>query len=71
MKPTTFLPAATLAAVALVATTGCMTTAERNEKRPAGGATPIFHMLDKDNDGKVTFAEFDADPSLSERYLAL
>ncbi len=50
------LPAAVLAA----ALTGCMTTAERNEHRPAGGATPIFHMLDKDNDGKVTFAEFDA-----------
>lgn len=60
MKPSFLFPAATLAAVVLTATTGCMTTAERNEKKPYGGATPIFQMLDKDHDGKVTYAEFDA-----------
>ena len=37
-----------------------MTTAERNEKKPAGGATSIFQHLDTNNDGKVTYAEFDA-----------
>ena len=60
MKPFLSLPAAVLAAVALIATTGCMTTAQRNEHKPAGGATSVFHLLDKNNDGKVTYAEFDA-----------
>ena len=49
-----------LAAVSLAALPGCMTTAERNEHRVAGGATPIFQKLDTNNDGKVTYAEFDA-----------
>ena len=48
------------AAVSLAGVTGCMTTAERNEHRPAGGATSIFQKLDANNDGRVTYAEFDA-----------
>ena len=51
---------ALLAAASLATVTGCMTTAERNEHRVAGGATPIFQKLDTNNDGKVTYAEFDA-----------
>ena len=51
---------ALLAAASLATVTGCMTTAERNEHKPAGGATTIFQSLDKDNDGKVTHAEFNA-----------
>ena len=49
-----------LAAASLAALPGCMTTAERNEHKPAGGATSIFQKLDTNNDGKVTYAEFDA-----------
>ena len=49
-----------LAAASLVAVTGCMTTAERNEHKPAGGATSIFEKLDTNGDRKVTYAEFDA-----------
>ena len=60
MKPFLSLPTAVFAAVALTATTGCMTTAQRNQLKPAGGATSVFHQLDKNNDGKVTYAEFDA-----------
>ena len=59
MKPFS-LPAATLAAAVLVAASGCMTTAETNKHTPAGGATSVFHLLDTNNDGKVTYAEFDA-----------
>ncbi len=56
MKTSTFL----LAAASLAALPGCMTTAERNEHKPAGGATSIFQSLNKDNDDTVDYAEFDA-----------
>ena len=46
--------------VALAATSGCMSTADANVHKVAGGATPIFHHLDANGDGKVTYAEFDA-----------
>ena len=61
MKP--FLPlfATAFAAVAiLAATTGCQSTADANTHKIAGGTVPIFHKLDTNNDGKVTYAEFDA-----------
>ena len=63
MKLPTF--ATTLAApvfgiVALAATSGCTSTADSNVHKVAGGATPIFHHLDANGDGKVTYAEFDA-----------
>ena len=60
MKSSFLLPVAALATAALAATTGCMSTAQQNEKKPAGGATSTFQMLDKDKDGRVTYAEFDA-----------
>jgi Ca2+-binding EF-hand superfamily protein len=50
----------TPAAVALIVMSGCMSTADANTHRIAGGATPIFHKLDTNNDGKVTYREFDA-----------
>ena len=61
MKP--FLPllgVTSLAAAALIGTTGCQSTADANTHRIAGGTVPIFHKLDANNDGKVTYAEFDA-----------
>ena len=51
---------ALLAAASLATVTGCMTTAEKNEHKPAVGATSIFQKLDTNNDGRVTYAEFDA-----------
>ena len=48
------------AAAVLLAATGCQSTADANTHKIAGGAVPIFHKLDTNNDGKVTYAEFDA-----------
>ena len=50
------LPAATLLLLAVAA----CSTPESNTRRVAGGAVPRFQKLDANNDGKVTFAEFDA-----------
>ena len=52
--------AGALATAILVSTTGCQSTADANTHKVAGGAVPIFHKLDTNNDGKVTYAEFDA-----------
>ncbi len=59
MKPFS-LSAATFAAAVLAVSAGCMTTAESNKHKPAGGATSVFENLDTNKDGKVTYAEFDA-----------
>ncbi len=53
MKPLPYAAAALLA----LAVTAC-TTPQANTRQIAGGAVPRFHRLDKNGDGKVTFAEF-------------
>jgi Ca2+-binding EF-hand superfamily protein len=60
MKPFLCFLTITPAAVTLILTSGCMSTADANTHRLAGGATPIFQKLDTNNDGKVTYREFDA-----------
>ena len=55
-----FLVTSLAAIVLATGTTGCQSTADANTHMVAGGAVPIFHKLDANNDGKVTFAEFDA-----------
>ena len=54
MKPLPFA-----AAILALAATACSTPQE-NTRRLAGGAVPRFHQLDKNDDGKVTFEEFNA-----------
>lgn len=60
MKPP--LSTATLAAVLLVlaAASGCQSTADANARKQAGGFVTRFHELDANNDGRVTYAEFEA-----------
>ena len=60
MKPLNLLVALPTLAAMLAATSGCMSTADANTHRVAGGAVTRFHQLDTNHDGKVTFAEFDA-----------
>ena len=44
----------------LALSSGCTSTADSNTRRVAGGAVTRFHQIDANNDGKVTYAEFDA-----------
>ena len=53
------LPLAASAAVLLLATAAC-STPQADTRKVAGGAVSRFHKLDQNNDGKVTFAEFNA-----------
>ena len=60
MKTTHLVLALPAAAVLLAATSGCMSTAETNQHKVAGGAVTRFHQLDTDHDGTVDYAEFNA-----------
>ena len=48
------------AALFTLAAAGCQSTADANTHKIAGGFVTRFHQLDTNNDGKVTYAEFDA-----------
>lgn len=60
MKPPRSVAVLPALAVLAAAGGGCMSTADSNTHKLAGGAVTRFHQLDADHDGKVTFAEFDA-----------
>lgn len=51
---------ASVALLTLAITSGCQSTADANTHKVAGGFVTRFHQLDTNNDGKVTYAEFDA-----------
>ncbi len=57
------LSSAALASAALLTlafANGCQSTADANTHQVAGGFVTRFHQLDTNNDGKVTYAEFNA-----------
>ncbi len=60
MKHLSTAAVASAALLTLAVTSGCQSTADANTHKVAGGFVTRFHQLDTNNDGKVTYAEFDA-----------
>ena len=60
MKHLSTTTVAAAALFALAVASGCQSTADANTHKVAGGFVTRFHQLDTNQDGKVTYAEFDA-----------